>query len=75
VATQQGTIILAGFMSEQLEGDLKRSELVSEGKLSKREADEQAEKWEKVGREKSKNKISLRNVEVLCPRHWIDATL
>ena len=36
-------------MSEQLEGDLKRNELVSEGKLSKREAEEQAEEWEKVG--------------------------
>jgi hypothetical protein len=49
LAIQQGTIILSGFMSEQLEGDLKRNELVSEGKLSKRDAEEQAEEWEKVG--------------------------
>jgi hypothetical protein len=47
-AIQQGTIILAGFMSEQLEGDLKRGELVAQGRLSKREAEEQAEEWEKV---------------------------
>jgi hypothetical protein len=45
---QQGTIILSGFMSEQLEGDLKRNELVSEGKMTRREAEEEAEEWEKV---------------------------
>ena len=36
-------------MTEQLEGDLKRGELVNQGKLSKQEAEEQAEEWEKVG--------------------------
>jgi hypothetical protein len=35
-------------MTEQLEGDLKRNGLVSQGKLSKRDSEEQAEEWEKV---------------------------
>jgi hypothetical protein len=48
VAIQQSTIILAGFLSEQLEGDLKRGNLVQEGKITQRQADEQAEQWEKV---------------------------
>ncbi|KAG7342650.1 hypothetical protein IV203_020594 [Nitzschia inconspicua] len=52
LAMQQGIVILTGFMSEQLEGDLKRNELVSEGKLTKREAEEEAEEWEKVEWEK-----------------------
>ena len=45
---QQGTLIMANFMTDQLEGDMKRSELVDEGKLSRVEADEQAEEWERV---------------------------
>ena len=39
---------LANFMSEQLDGDLKRTKLVDEGQLSAREAEEQAEQWERV---------------------------
>jgi hypothetical protein len=35
-------------MTEQLDDDLKRQERVRKGKLSQNEADEQAEKWEKV---------------------------
>jgi hypothetical protein len=48
VVTQQGTLIMASYMQDQLETDMKRNELVQEGKLSQHEADEQAEEWEKV---------------------------
>ena len=46
--TQQGTLIMANFMTDQMEQDLKRQELVNQGKLSVREANEQAAEWEKV---------------------------
>ena len=46
---QQGTLILANYMSEQLEGDLKRTKLVDEGKMSQAEADEEGKEWEEVG--------------------------
>ena len=39
---------MANYMSEQLEQDLKRNELVRSGELTKEEAYEQAEQWEKV---------------------------
>lgn len=39
---------MANFMTDQLQGDLERNQLVDEGKLSQVEADEQAEEWEKV---------------------------
>jgi hypothetical protein len=48
VTTQQATIILANFMSEQLDKDLKRNTLVNEGQLTQMEADIDAEEWEKV---------------------------
>ena len=41
---------MANFMTDQLQGDLERNQLVDEGKLSQVEADEQAEEWEKVRR-------------------------
>jgi hypothetical protein len=44
VVTQQGTLIVASFMQDQLEHDMKRNELVQQGKLSLHEAEE----WEKV---------------------------
>jgi hypothetical protein len=46
--TQQGTMIAANFMTDQLSKDMERSELVNEGKLSQHEADELSEEWEKV---------------------------
>ena len=46
--TQQSTILLANFMSEQLEHDMKRNILVNEGELTQMEADLQAEEWETV---------------------------
>ena len=48
VTTQQATSILANFMTEQLDHDLKRNALVTTGKLTQLEADLQAEDWEKV---------------------------
>jgi len=52
VAIQQGTLILANFMSDQLEGELKRNKAVEDGKMSQGEADEEAKEWEKLEWEK-----------------------
>lgn len=41
---------MANFMSDQLEGELKRNQSVQDGKISQAEADEQAQEWEKVRR-------------------------
>ena len=49
VAIQQSSLIVANFMSDQLEMELKRNKSVQEGKISQGEADEQAQEWEKVG--------------------------
>ena len=35
-------------MTEQLEQDLKRNELVKNGEITQEQADKQAEQWEKV---------------------------
>lgn len=48
VVVQQGTVTMASYMSEQLELDMKRNELVASGKLSQEEADDDAEEWEQV---------------------------
>ena len=39
---------MANFMSDQLEGELKRSRAVQDDVISQAEADEQAQEWEKV---------------------------
>lgn len=39
---------MANFMTEQLDGDLKRQEKVKDGTLTQVEADEEAVEWEKV---------------------------
>lgn len=52
VMIQQGTLIMANFMSDQLEGEMKRNQSVQEGKISQPEADEQAQEWEKEEWEK-----------------------
>jgi hypothetical protein len=39
---------MASFMTEQLEQDLKRNQLVEQGQLSRMEADELAQEWEAV---------------------------
>ena len=41
-------MVLAAFMSEQMEQDLQRNELVTTGQLTQLEADVTAEAWEKV---------------------------
>lgn len=41
-------MVLAAFMSEQMEQDLQRNELVNTGQLTQLEADVTAEAWEKV---------------------------
>lgn len=43
---------MANFMSDQLEGELKRNQSVQDGKISQVEADEQAQEWEKVRSQK-----------------------
>ena len=48
VTIQQATMVLAAFMSEQMEQDLQRNELVNTGQLTQLEADVTAEAWEKV---------------------------
>lgn len=45
---QQGTLIMASLMSDQLEGDIRRNQMVEEGLITQEEADEQGEEWEKV---------------------------
>jgi len=39
---------MASYMSDQLNEDMKRNQLVLEGKLSRVEADELAQEWEAV---------------------------
>lgn len=48
IVTQQATLIMANFMTAQLEQDMKRSDLVQQGAISQAEANEQGEEWEKV---------------------------
>lgn len=48
VTVQQATLIVATFMSEQMEKDLKRNKLVDEGQLTRLEADQEAEEWENI---------------------------
>uniref|UniRef100_A0A7S4ASE2 Uncharacterized protein n=1 Tax=Pseudo-nitzschia australis TaxID=44445 RepID=A0A7S4ASE2_9STRA len=49
ISLQQATTILAGFMTDQLELDLKRNRRVNEGEIMQLEADLEADEWEKVG--------------------------
>jgi hypothetical protein len=46
--TQQGTLIMASYMTEQLEKEMEWNDLVKEGRITQIEADEQTEEWEKV---------------------------
>ena len=50
---------MTSFMTEQLEKDTERNELVQEGMLSQAEADEQAEEWATV-------RVSICVSECLC---------
>lgn len=44
----QGSTIYSTYLSDQLREDMKRDDLVNEGKLSRSEAEQQAEEWEQV---------------------------
>ena len=44
----QGSTIYSTYLSDQLREDMKRDDLVNEGRLSRSEAEKQAEEWEQV---------------------------
>ena len=44
----QGSSIYSTYLSDQLREDMKRDDQVNEGKLSRSEAEQQAEEWEQV---------------------------
>jgi len=75
VATQQATSILANFMTEQLDHDLKRNALVNTGKLTQLDADLQAEDWEKAEWEIRWKAFPHKFVVALLKFHAITLTL
>lgn len=44
----QASTTVSHFLTDQLEAEMKREQLVKQGKLTEKEADEQNEKWEQV---------------------------
>lgn len=48
VVIMQGTTIATHYMNDQLKEDMARDELVSKGKLTRKEADEESEEWGEV---------------------------
>lgn len=46
----QGTQVATQYLNDQLKEDITRDELVMNGKLSRRQAEEEAEAWSEVGR-------------------------
>jgi hypothetical protein len=48
VIAMQASTTVSHFLTDQLEAEMKREQLVKEGKLTEKEADEQNEKWEQV---------------------------
>lgn len=48
VIALQATTTVSHFLTDQLEAEMKREQLIKEGKLTEKEADEQNEKWEQV---------------------------
>lgn len=50
VTMMQGTTVYSTYLSDQLREDMKRDEQVNEGKLSRSEADHQADEWSQVSR-------------------------
>lgn len=48
VTMTQGSTIYSTYLSDQLREDMKRDDLVNEGRLSRSEAEQQAEEWEQV---------------------------
>jgi hypothetical protein len=50
VAAVQSSNMLANYLQDQLQADFAREELVKDGKLTAKKADEQQEEWEQVRR-------------------------
>lgn len=46
----QGSTIYSTYLSDQLREDMRRDDLVNEGRLSRSEADQQADDWAQVSR-------------------------
>lgn len=46
----QGSTVYSSYLSDQLREDMKRDDLVSDGKLTRTEADQQADEWAEVCR-------------------------
>ena len=44
----QGSFVLSNYANDQLQQDIARDKLVSEGQMTQEEADEAAEEWETV---------------------------
>jgi len=75
VTIQQATMIVANFMSQQLENDLKRNTLVDEGELTQFDADIQAEEWEKVEWKKRWKTFPLKVLTALTKFHAVTLIL
>ncbi|CAJ1950890.1 unnamed protein product [Cylindrotheca closterium] len=71
VTTQQGALIMANFMTEQLDGDMKRQEKVKKGELTQREADEEADKWETEEWEKKWSSLQSKAVVAFAKFHAV----
>lgn len=50
MAAVQSSNMLANYLQDQLQADFAREELVKDGKLTAKKADEQQEEWEQVRR-------------------------
>mmetsp|Transcript_8647 Transcript_8647/g.21272 ORF Transcript_8647/g.21272 Transcript_8647/m.21272 type:complete len:426 (-) Transcript_8647:5-1282(-) len=75
VTLQQGTTILAGFMGDQLELDLKRNQRVNVGEITQMEADLEADEWEKIEWEKRWKTLPNKFVAALVKYHSVTLIL
>lgn len=75
ITIQQATVILAAFMSEQMEKDLKRNLLVNEGQLTQLEADVEAEEWEKIEWKKRWKSFPMKLATALTKYHAVTLIL
>jgi len=71
VTTQQGALILANFMTEQLDGDMKRQEKVKAGEMTQRQADELADRWETEEWEKKWSTFQSKVVTAFAKLHAV----
>ncbi|VEU44071.1 unnamed protein product [Pseudo-nitzschia multistriata] len=75
VALQQSVTILANFMGEQLELDLKRNQRVNEGQITQMEADLEADEWEKLEWDKRWTTFPNKFVTALVKYHSVTLIL